>query len=166
MFLNNKLCQFVLVLSMLLLAGCASNESKPANGKDGGAATTSTTSGSASNETSAQTAGTADKTTAAPKPAVVVANPTIIPFEKMSITLDDKNKALVAQIVDRAKSASKIVITGFCDRKQIGNSENSAIARSVVVRDELIAQGVMASKIQVKFSTKVAKKHAAEVKFD
>lgn len=166
MFLNNKLCQFVLVLSMLLLAGCASNETKPANSKDGGVATTSTSSASASNEAQSPQAGTASKTAAASKPAVMVANPTIIPFDKMSITLDEKNKAAVAQIVDRAKSASKIVITGFCDRNQIGNSENSAIARSVVVRDELIAQGVLPAKIQVKFSTRAPKKHAAEVKFD
>jgi len=166
MFLNNKLCRFVLVLSMLLLAGCASNETKPANSKDGGVATTSTSSGSASNEASSPQAGTAGKSAAATRPVVVVANPTIIPFDKMGITLDDKNKAAVAQIVDRAKSANKIVITGFCDSKQIGNADNSAIARSVVVRDELIAQGVSPAKIQVKFTTKVPKKHAAEVKFD
>lgn len=166
MFFNNNLCRFVFAFGLLLLTGCASNETNQANGKDGGVATNSSSSGSATNDSTSSQSGMATKPAVAMRPAVVVANPSIIPFDKMSITLDDKGRDAVAQLVDRAKISNKIVITGFCDRKQIGNSENSAIARSVVVRDELIAQGVQPSKIQVKISTKVAKKHAAEVFFD
>ena len=60
----------------------------------------------------------------------------------------------------------KLLITGFCDSQQIKNATDSAIARAVAVRDELVARGVVASNIRVTVNTRVRKKHAVEIKFD
>lgn len=101
-----------------------------------------------------------------PKPPVVLINPTIISFEKMSVVLDEKSKEIIAEIGEKAKESGKITVTGFCDRRQIRNSMDSAVARAVVTRDELIAQGVAPSNVVIKFSTTTPKKHAAEIKFE
>ena len=159
MFLQNNLRRFVLILSVLLFAGCASNGAKQTSNKDGGVPTTSST-GAATNEASSP------QPVVANKPTVVIPNPSIILFEKMSIVLDDQGKATIALLSERARSASKLVVTGFCDHRQVGNSADSAVARAVAVRDELVANGVTPTNIRVKFSTKIAKKHAAEIRFD
>lgn len=84
----------------------------------------------------------------------------------MSITIDDKAKETIAKFANRAKTSNKITITGFCDRNQIRNSTDSAMARAVAVRDALLSYGVEPANIRMTLNTRVAKKHAAEIKFD
>jgi len=160
MFPQNSLYRFVLVITVLLFAGCASNEAKQTSGKDGGVQTTATSTGTATN------GAPTPPPPAATKPVVLIPNPSIVLFDKMSIKLDDKGKAVIAQLAERARAASKLLVTGFCDHRQVGNSADSAVARAVAVRDELVANGVAPDNIRVKFSTQTPKKHAAEIHFD
>lgn len=101
-----------------------------------------------------------------PMPPALVPNPSIVLFDRMSVVLDDKARQTITQLVERAKGAKKVVVTGFCDQREIGNPGEAAVARAISVRDELLAHGIPAANLQVKFSTKTAKKHAAEIRFD
>jgi len=156
MFLENSLRKAILALSVLLLIGCANNQSRTAGDEGQGTAT----SGAASNET------TPPPPPPPPKPAVVIPNPSVITFEKMSVSVDEQGKFILDQLSDKAKSSSKLLVTGFCDSQQIKNATDSAIARATAVRDELLARGVVASNIRVTINTRVRKKHAVEIKFD
>lgn len=99
------------------------------------------------------------------KQAAPAANPVVISFERLSIKLDDQTRKLIAQQTDRAKASGRLVITGFCDRHQVGNARDAAIARAGAVRDELVKLGVPTKKIQIKYVTEAGNKHVAEIQF-
>lgn len=90
-------------------------------------------------------------------------NPVPIAFDKMSIKLRDADKQILVKIKDRAQKAKRLVITGYCDRKQVGNSKDAAIARAVAVKQELVRLGVKPGMVRIKHVTSVANKHAAEI---
>ena len=98
-----------------------------------------------------------------PGPDYANMNPVPIPFDKMSVKLRDSDKQILVRIKDRAKKAKKLTITGYCDRKQVGNSKDAAIARAVAVKKELVRLGVKSAAIRIKHVTSVADKHAAEI---
>ncbi len=156
MFGQNSLRKAILALSVLLLIGCANNQNRPAGDDGQGTATT----GAASKETPPP------PLPPPPKPVVVIPNPSVITFEKMSVSVEEQGKFILDQLADKAKSSSKLLVTGFCDSRQIKNATDSAIARATAVRDELLARGVVASNIRVTINTRVRKKHAVEIKFD
>lgn len=160
MLSNNMLIKgMISVLGLLMLAGCASNQVTSSDD-------TVKTAEVASAPPAREPEPLPEPVVAPPKPPVVVVNPTVIAFEKMSVVLDSASRETLAQISEKARTAGKITVTGFCDRNQIRNATDSAVARAVVTRDELIAQGVSPLNITVKFTTVVAKKHAAEIKFE
>ena len=156
MFGQNSLRKAILALSVLLLIGCANNQNRPAGDDGQGTATA----GAASKETPPP------PLPPPPKPVVVIPNPSVITFEKMSVSVEEQGKFILDQLADKAKSSSKLLVTGFCDSRQIKNATDSAIARATAVRDELLARGVVASNIRVTINTRVRKKHAVEIKFD
>ena len=90
-------------------------------------------------------------------------NPVPIAFDKMSVKLRDADKQILVKIKDRAQKAKRLVITGYCDRKQVGNSKDAAIARAVAVKAELVRLGVKPGTVRIKHVTGVANKHAAEI---
>jgi len=90
-------------------------------------------------------------------------NPVPIAFDKMSVKLRDADKQILVKIKDRAQKAKRLVITGYCDRKQVGNSKDAAIARAVAVKEELLRLGVKPGTVRIKHVTSVANKHAAEI---
>lgn len=90
-------------------------------------------------------------------------NPVPIAFDKMSIKLRDADRQILVKIKDRAQKAKRLIITGYCDRKQVGNSKDAAIARAVAVREELVRLGVKPGSVRIKHVTNVANKHAAEI---
>lgn len=92
-----------------------------------------------------------------------VQNPVLIAFDKLSIKLNDSDKRTISQIKERAKKARALTITGYCDRKQVGNAKAAALARARAVRDELVRLGVKPQQVKLKFVTEVANKHAAEI---
>jgi outer membrane protein OmpA-like peptidoglycan-associated protein len=90
-------------------------------------------------------------------------NPVPIAFDKMSVKLRDADKQILVKIKERAQKAKRVVITGYCDRKQVGNSKDAAIARAVAVREELVRLGVKPGTVRIKHVTSVVNKHAAEI---
>ena len=98
-----------------------------------------------------------------PGPDYASMNPVPIPFDKMSVKLRESDKQILVRIKDRAQKAKKLIITGYCDRKQVGNSKDAAIARAVAVKKELVRLGVKPAAVRIKHVTSVADKHAAEI---
>ena len=92
-------------------------------------------------------------------------NPVPLQFEKMAIKLEPDEKEIIAKLVSRAQAAPRIVITGYCDRQQIGNAKDAAIARAVAVREEFVKHGVPARKFRIKYLTEAANKHMVEIQF-
>jgi outer membrane protein OmpA-like peptidoglycan-associated protein len=115
-------------------------------------------------------AKTVERQGAASAPAVEEAapdyanmNPVPIAFDKMSVKLRDADKQILIKIKDRAQKAKQLVITGYCDRKQVGNSKDAALARAVAVKEELVRLGVKPKTVRIKHVTSVANKHAVEI---
>lgn len=90
-------------------------------------------------------------------------NPVAIEFDKMSVKLSDADKEILEKIKGRAQKAKKLIITGYCDRKQVGNSKAAAIARAAAVKAQLVRFGVKPGAVKIKYVTTVADKHAAEI---
>lgn len=90
-------------------------------------------------------------------------NPVSIDFEKLSVKLDDPDKEVLAKIKTRALKAKQLTITGYCDKKQVGNSKAAAIARATAVKQELVRLGVKPKAVRIKHVTDVANKHAVEI---
>lgn len=90
-------------------------------------------------------------------------NPVPIAFEKMSVKMRDADKQILVRIKDRAQKAKRLIITGYCDRKQVGNSKDAAIARAVAVKQELVRLGIKPDTVRIKHVTNIANKHAAEI---
>lgn len=98
-------------------------------------------------------------------PDYTTINPVPIAFDKFSVKLNEDNKRIVEQISGRAKKAHKLVIIGYCDRRQIGNAKAAALARATAVRDELVRLGVSAKNIRIKHVTDAAGKHSTDIEF-
>jgi outer membrane protein OmpA-like peptidoglycan-associated protein len=154
--LNRKLAGTLLAAVIFMLNGCNSNQPKSEEPQVQSTAATTTTTDSRPLQVSQPPA----------KPPVVVPNPSTIAFQKMAVTLDASAKQTIAQLAERAHNSRKVTLTGFCDRSQIANPSDAAVARAVAVRDELVALGVAPANMLVKFDIKVPKKHAVEVRFD
>jgi outer membrane protein OmpA-like peptidoglycan-associated protein len=92
-------------------------------------------------------------------------NPVPIMFDKMSIKLDDRGRYILGLIVGRARTSGQLIITGYCDRHQIGNASAAALARATAVRDELVHLGVPANVITLRHQTNAPGKHAADIEF-
>lgn len=150
----------VAMLLLAMLTACAQSELQ--QGSSGASAQQST-------QASASGSAKADKPTeAAPKeagPDYQNMNPVPIAFEKLGVKLNDAGKQVIGKIGERAKKSKKLVITGYCDRKQVGNAHAAALARANAVKSELIHLGVKPGSIQLKTVTNAADKHLAEIQF-
>lgn len=88
--------------------------------------------------------------------------PQLFHFDKMSVSLSESEKANVAALAEQARSADSILIRGYCDRTEVGNAKDAAIARAQAVRKVLLKAGVPARSMRVRYNTE-RKMHAAEV---
>lgn len=148
-------------VTAVLLSGCASDQSKSVDAAQNNDGPTANASNGGAGDFRRGPIHSGPQL-----PPALVPNPSIVLFDRMSVVLDDKARQTITQLVERARVAKKVVVTGFCDQREIGNPSEAAVARAISVRDELLAQGIAAANLQVKFSTKTAKKHAAEIRFD
>ncbi len=88
--------------------------------------------------------------------------PQLFHFDKMSVSLSEGEKANVAALAEQARSAESVLIRGYCDRSEVGNAKDAAIARAQAVRKVLLKAGVPARSMRVRYNTE-RKMHAAEV---
>ncbi|GAA5787049.1 hypothetical protein GCM10007860_32000 [Chitiniphilus shinanonensis] len=141
------------LLGLALLAGCADTPKKTEPAKDEG------------KWRKEAPAPAPAKPTPTPAPSATPAvDPNTFSFDKMSVSLGDADKARAAALADKAKAATSVSIRGFCDRAEVGNAKDAAIARANAVRTELIKAGVPAAKIRIRFTTDQPR-HAAVVEF-
>ena len=148
-------------LMLALLSACAQNE--PRQGTGSGSPAQQPASAGASGSAKAEKPVEQPRVEA--EPDYQNMNPVPIAFEKMGVKLDDAGKHVLGKIGDRAKKSKKLVVTGYCDRKQVGNAHAAALARANAVKSELIHLGVKPGSIQLKTVTNAADKHLAEIQF-
>ncbi|GHD66206.1 OmpA family protein [Jeongeupia chitinilytica] len=143
--------RLAVVIAAVLLSACAQNPPSNADGVQGKPAAKAAPAEAA-------------KTGTAPGAAAVRVDPSLIKFDTQSVKLDEQAQAQLPLLQDQAAAAKRIVVTGYCDRKDIGNAKAAAIARANAVKNALVKQGVPAKKIRIKYSTEEAQ-HAARVEF-
>jgi len=154
----------LLAACMIGLTGCANF---PAAQEDPNSANSisSQTGAQAAQKAGMQQKPGANNALAERQPDYATMNPVPITFDKMSVKLDEGDKTILQKISERAKNADKLVITGYCDRHQVGNAKAAAIARATAVRNELVELGVAAKNIRIKYVTETADKHAVDIEF-
>lgn len=143
--------------ALVLLSGCATTTSKPESAAGAEAPAPSVASPAVEVKPQA---------TAVAAPPVTVPNPAVVKFDRMSVKLDDDARNVMGDYAVRAKTARRVVATGFCDHREVANAPDAAIARAIAVRDDLIRLGVPPANVHVKFNTAKAKKHAVEIAFE
>lgn len=162
MSLNSQITAAFIIAGSLMLGACDSNQPKhdeqPQAANPNGAIVSGRP-----NDTARPTQPTLTTTKA---PNLNVPNPSTITFQKMAVVLDATTKQAVDQLADRSRVSKRITITGFCDRTQIANPTDAAVARAIAVRDELALLGVPLANMQVRVDIKTLKKHAVEVRFE
>lgn len=89
-------------------------------------------------------------------------HPRLFRFDRMSVSLSKDEKASVVAWAEHARNADAVLIRGFCDRAEVGNARDAAIARAQAVRKVLLKAGVPARSIRIRYNTE-RKMHAAEV---
>lgn len=145
---------------LILLAACAQNEVKQA-----GDSTAPQQNTQASAGTAVKTDKPVEQAAAELEADYLTMNPVPIAFDKLGVKLNDAGKHVIVKIGERAKKSKKLVVVGYCDRKQVGNAHAAALARANAVKSELIHLGVKPRSIQLKTVTNVADKHLAEIQF-
>lgn len=152
-----ELCRVTCVAALLALAGCAQNQ--VASKTEAPASSQALKEEPKSEKTVVASMAPGEEIV----PDYAVVNPVPIPFDKLSVKLRETDKQILTQIKDRAKKARKVTITGYCDRKQVGNAKAAALARAQSVKQELGRLGVNTKLVKIKYVTDVADKHLVEV---
>ena len=99
-----------------------------------------------------------------PNAANVRADPTLIPFDKMSAKLSDAGQAQLSAMIPAFSVAKVLIVEGYCNRKDVGNAKAAAQARALAVRDFLVLSGIQPSKIKIESDTSKPM-HAVRVNF-
>lgn len=102
---------------------------------------------------------------AAPAPASsssAARAPQLFAFDRMSVRLSESEKANVLALAEQARTADSVLVRGYCDRTEVGNAKDAALARAQAVRNVLVKAGVQPGAIRVRYNTE-RKMHAAEV---
>lgn len=94
----------------------------------------------------------------------VVADPTLVSFEKMSVKLSPAAEAQVNALASGLVVAKSITVLGYCNRKEVGNAKAAATARAEAVKTLLVKAGIPESRIKMR--TDIARPiHAVRITF-
>ncbi|AOX99934.1 hypothetical protein BJP62_05345 [Jeongeupia sp. USM3] len=150
--------RLAVLIAAILLSACTQNPpAKEAAGAWGKSA--------ANSAANSATDAAKNKAVATAKDAATnVADPSLLTFSTQSVKLDDQAQAQVKLLLAQAATAKSITITGYCNRKEIGNAKAAALARANNTKKELVTLGVSAKKIKVKYVTDEPR-HAAKIDF-
>ncbi|AMC34109.1 OmpA family protein [Janthinobacterium sp. B9-8] len=98
------------------------------------------------------------------KPPVIVAigKPYMLQFEKMAAKLTPQQEEQLMALLPQLKDVKSIILRGYCNKKDIGNAKDSALARAVNVEKFLVSQGVPDHKMSLRYNTDDAE-HAVEL---
>ncbi|SCK08689.1 OmpA family protein [Vogesella sp. LIG4] len=95
----------------------------------------------------------------------VVSDPTLVPFDKMSAKLTPSTEQQVRALAPALVIAKQITVTGYCDRREVGNAPAAAKARAETVKKLLVENGIAANRIVTKIDTQ-QRLHAVRVTFN
>ncbi|HJU49483.1 MAG TPA: OmpA family protein, partial [Pseudogulbenkiania sp.] len=95
----------------------------------------------------------------------VASDPTLIPFEKMNSKLTPVTEQQVRALAPALAIAKQIIVTGFCDHREVGNASAAAKARAMVVKSLLVESGISSIRITIRSDTK-QKLHAVRISFN
>ena len=84
--------------------------------------------------------------------ANMAANPSFIPFAADSRELDEAGKGQILRQIASFQSSKKLIIRGYCHRGS-SNARAVAHARAVAVKQFLVASGVPARHLVVRYNT-------------
>ena len=84
--------------------------------------------------------------------ANMAANPAFIPFAADSRELDEVGKGQILRQITSFQSSKKLIIRGYCHRGS-NNARTVAHARAVAVKQFLVASGVPAKHLTVRYNT-------------
>jgi peptidoglycan-associated lipoprotein len=84
--------------------------------------------------------------------ANMAANPSFIPFAADSRTLDEVGKGQILRQIASFQSSKKLVIRGYCHHGS-SNARAVAHARAVAVKQFLVASGVPAKHLTLRYNT-------------
>lgn len=157
----NRRWNYLVLACALALSACAQNETAPADEQP---LATAEQPAPAPDPVPAEPSPPAQEPAAPAGPDYASMNPVPVTFETLSVKLNDADLAVLEQLRERAQAADRITVRGYCDRTQVENAKEVAIARGVAVRAELARLGVDRGKIRIRYSTETPK-HAAEIEF-
>ncbi|MFC7419203.1 OmpA family protein [Iodobacter arcticus] len=86
----------------------------------------------------------------------------MLQFEKMAAKLTPQQEEQLMALLPQLKDVKSIILRGYCNKKDIGNAKDSALARAVNVEKFLVSQGVPDHKMSLRYNTDDAE-HAVEL---
>lgn len=89
-------------------------------------------------------------------PVLAVGTPFMLDFEKMSAKLTPQQEDVLTGLLPRLKESKTIIVRGFCNKRDIGNAKDAALARAINVEKFLVKQGVPDQKITLRYNTEDA----------
>ncbi|MCX7207594.1 MAG: OmpA family protein [Proteobacteria bacterium] len=95
-------------------------------------------------------------------PVVAVGKPYLLKFEKMSAKLTPQQEEILTALALQLKDTKSIILRGYCNKRDIGNAKDSALARAINVQKFLTGQGIAEQRISLRYNTDDAE-HAVEL---
>jgi outer membrane protein OmpA-like peptidoglycan-associated protein len=95
-------------------------------------------------------------------PVVALGKPYLLKFEKMSAKLTPQQEEILIGLAPQLKEAKTIIVRGFCNKRDIGNAKDSALARAINVEKFLVSRGIVDQKMSLRYNTDDAE-HAVEL---
>jgi outer membrane protein OmpA-like peptidoglycan-associated protein len=95
-------------------------------------------------------------------PTVAVGKPYLLKFEKMSAKLTPQQEEILTALALQLKDSKSIILRGYCNKRDIGNAKDSALARAINVQKFLMSQGIADQKMSLRYNTDDAE-HAVEL---
>ncbi len=144
-------------VSLLLLAACAQTETKQAQPQENppAAQTPARYDPPKSSVAPASAAAAAEPKSAARK--AVFAEHTVIEFDAKSREFGDAGREAIALLGESVQKARQIVVTGYCDKRDVSNAKEVALFRARSVKNELINLGATEKGVRVKYVTTLPK---------
>jgi outer membrane protein OmpA-like peptidoglycan-associated protein len=93
---------------------------------------------------------------------IALGKPYTLQFDKMAAKLTPQQEEILTSLALQMKDAKSIILRGYCNKRDIGNAKDSALARAVNVQKFLVSQGIADQKMSLRYNTDDAE-HAVEL---
>lgn len=93
---------------------------------------------------------------------IALGKPYLLQFDKMAAKLTPQQEETLTSLMPQLKEAKSIIVRGFCNKRDIGNAKDSALARAVNVERFLAGLGIADQKMSLRYNTDDAE-HGVEL---